>query len=163
MLNSSARSGAFPTGSALGMTLIELMVTLAIVSILAAIAVPSYRQYVIRANRVDATKSLQALATAQEKFYLQNGRYAKNTEMGGNLPTGLGVGSSSELSYYTLAISNTSTTAPQDFTATATPKSGSPQLKDSKCQYLSVNSQGVRKATDNSAGTGTDTTKDCWR
>ena len=61
-----------------GFTLMELMITLAIVALLAAIAVPSYREYIIRSNRIDATSALLKIAAAQEKFFLQNNSYATN-------------------------------------------------------------------------------------
>ena len=74
-----------------GMTLIELMIVVAIVALLASIAVPSYRQYVLRANRIEATTALLQLAAAQEKFYLQNNTYAGNALIDDAPPAGLGL------------------------------------------------------------------------
>ena len=74
-----------------GMTLIELMIVVAIVALLASIAVPSYRQYVLRANRTEATTALLQLAAAQEKFYLQNNTYAGNALIDDAPPAGLGL------------------------------------------------------------------------
>jgi type IV pilus assembly protein PilE len=59
-----------------GFTLIELMITLAIVAILAAIAYPSYRNYVIRGQLVDATNGLSALRANMERYYQDNRTYA---------------------------------------------------------------------------------------
>ena len=54
------------------------MIALVIAAILASIAVPSYRQYVLRSHRVEATSALLRVAAAQEKFYLQNNTYTDN-------------------------------------------------------------------------------------
>lgn len=59
-----------------GFTLIELMVVVAIVAILAAIAVPAYRQYVIRGNRSAAMAQMMDLATREQQFLLTNRAYA---------------------------------------------------------------------------------------
>ncbi|WP_116811917.1 type IV pilin protein [Steroidobacter cummioxidans] len=59
-----------------GFTLIELMVTLMIIAILAAIAVPSYRQHMIRANRTAAKEAMMDIANRQQHFLLANRRYA---------------------------------------------------------------------------------------
>jgi prepilin-type N-terminal cleavage/methylation domain-containing protein len=58
-----------------GFTLIELMVTVAIVAILAAIAYPNYRDYVIRGQLVDATQGLSAVRANMERFYQDNRSY----------------------------------------------------------------------------------------
>ena len=59
-----------------GFTLIELMVAVAIIGILAAIAFPSYTQYVLRANRADAQAILMESAQFMERFYTTNNAYA---------------------------------------------------------------------------------------
>ncbi len=58
-----------------GFTLIELMITVAIVAILSAIAYPSYRNYVIRGQLVDATNGLSALRANMERYYQDNRTY----------------------------------------------------------------------------------------
>jgi len=58
-----------------GFTLIELMVTVAIVAILAALAYPSYRNYVIRGQLVSATNGLSALRANMERFFQDNRTY----------------------------------------------------------------------------------------
>jgi type IV pilus assembly protein PilE len=60
-----------------GFTLIELMVTVAIVAILTTIAYPSYRDYVIRGQLVDATQGLAALRANLERFYEDNRTYVQ--------------------------------------------------------------------------------------
>jgi len=59
-----------------GFTLIELMVTVAIVAILAAIAYPNYRNYVIRGQLVDATQALAGVRANMERYYQDNRTYA---------------------------------------------------------------------------------------
>ncbi len=51
-----------------GMTLIELMVVVAIVAILSTLAVASYRRYVLRANRTDATSALLRIQVAEDVY-----------------------------------------------------------------------------------------------
>ena len=58
-----------------GFTLIELMITVLIVAILAAIAIPSYRNYVIRGQLVDATNGLSSLRANMERFFQDNRTY----------------------------------------------------------------------------------------
>ena len=59
-----------------GFTLIELMVTVLIVSILAAVALPSYSNYVKRGRIPDATSNLAAKRVQMEQFYQDNRTYA---------------------------------------------------------------------------------------
>src|ERR1700730_6534006 len=62
--------------NATGFTLIELMITVAIVAILAAIAYPNYRNYVLRGQLVDATTGLSALQANMERYFQDNRTYA---------------------------------------------------------------------------------------
>lgn len=59
-----------------GFTLIEVMITVAIVAILSAIAYPSYRDYILRGQLVDGTNGLSALRVAMERYYQDNRTYA---------------------------------------------------------------------------------------
>lgn len=61
-----------------GFTLIELMVTVAIVAILAAIAFPSYQAYIVRTNEGVARAFLGELSSRQQAFYNDRRRYAEN-------------------------------------------------------------------------------------
>ncbi len=58
-----------------GFTLIELMVTVAIVGILVAIAYPSYRNYVLRGQVTNATTGLSAVAANMERYFQDNRTY----------------------------------------------------------------------------------------
>ncbi|MGJ7501690.1 type IV pilin protein [Variovorax sp. ZT5P49] len=63
--------------SAAGFTLIEVMITVAIVAILASLALPSYRDYVLRGQLVDGTNGLSAMRADMERFYQDNRSYLK--------------------------------------------------------------------------------------
>jgi type IV pilus assembly protein PilE len=66
-----------------GFTLIELMITVAIVAILAAIALPSYQDYVTRSKITDATSTLANLRVQMEQYYQDNRAYDNPPNTGG--------------------------------------------------------------------------------
>jgi len=123
-----------------GFTLIELMITVAVIGILAAVAYPSYLSFMIRGNRSQAEQFLSDLAQRQERFRLDQGLYAKD------LPT-LVISLPPTVSRYYDSPDPTatpptlfaSTTAPAFFVAALTPKSGTTQAGDGR---LFINSRG---------------------
>ncbi len=66
---SSGRRGA------IGFTLLEVMIVVAIVAILAAIALPNYADYVKRGKIIEATSALSDLRTRYEQYFLDNRTY----------------------------------------------------------------------------------------
>ena len=59
-----------------GFTLLELMITVVIISILAGIALPAYNDYVLRGRFIEATGNLADLRVKMEQFYMDNRSYS---------------------------------------------------------------------------------------
>ena len=131
-----------------GFTLIELMITVAIVGILATVAYPSYNSYVISSNRSDAYTALYNMSALQERYYIQNNTYApaaKIAQVGG---------SATKQGLYTISITAASSSA---FSLKATPVAGKAQAKDAECTTLTLSSTGAKGST----GTRS-SALDCW-
>jgi type IV pilus assembly protein PilE len=129
-----------------GTTLLELVIALVIVALLATLALPSYRRYVLQANRADGRAALLALAAAQEKFYLACNEYAASlddTTPSNCSPSTLRFPSRSEHGLYAVAITAADTVS---WSATAVVSGGSPQAADSHCHTLQLDSTGRRSA-----------------
>jgi type IV pilus assembly protein PilE len=69
---------------ATGFTLIELMIVVVIIAILTGIAVPSYRQYVIRSNRSAAQSVMLDIANREQQYLLANRAYASEVTLAAN-------------------------------------------------------------------------------
>jgi len=67
-----------------GFTLMELMIVVAIVGILASIAIPSYRQFLIRGHRNDAKAQMLDIANREQQFLLANRVYADKATLEAN-------------------------------------------------------------------------------
>jgi type IV pilus assembly protein PilE len=142
-----------------GFTLIELMMVIVILSVLLGIGVPSYRQYIQRANRADGTTALLRLSAAQERIFIANGTYATTAQLAAAPPAGLGL-DGTERGYYELAIVAGAGGITAGYTASATAIAGENQADDDDCNSFTINERGQRAAfTDG----GANSTDDCWR
>ncbi len=126
-----------------GFTLVELMMVVAVIGILAAVALPSYRQYIVRAARVEAQTELLELASLQEKIFLNSNGYSAvvNTAYNGTSAGGLGrLSGMTRDGKYTLSLVDAAgvamVTAPaiQTFILLATPVAGGTQVGDGTMQ-----------------------------
>ena len=113
-----------------GFTLIELMITVAIIGILTAIALPAYSDYVLRARLVEAAANLSSIRVKLEQVYQDNHSYGALTgaaldgnacPMGSAVATSVSTLNSASPLYFTYSC-GVSTAAPayQAYTATAT-------------------------------------------
>jgi type IV pilus assembly protein PilE len=118
-----------------GFSLIELMVALAIIAILAALALPSYRQYVIRSHRRAAQASMMDIASRQQQYFVANRAYASTSDLGYVLPTEVD-------EYYDFDI-DMDPSGPPNFEVTFTPQGG--QAVDGN---LTLDSEGVKTPSD---------------
>lgn len=129
-----------------GFSLIELMVVAAIIAILMAIAIPSYRRYVVRANRTDAQRALMDLAARQERAFYSNNKYV-------DLAT-LGTNSSVAGANYTVSLVASSSSTAYTLTASA---QGQQKTSDKQCQTLTLTNTGAQGSTGTTANDAA-----CW-
>jgi len=150
-----------------GFTLIELMITVAILGIISAIAVPSYMTYVKKSKRTEAKTEMLRVAQLQESYYIQNLTYSQEL-------TGLGfaaVTQNTESDLYSLrsqgqpvGCNGTSANPCTGYQVVATPVTGKGQDKDDKCTYFYVDNTGRKgaKSSSDSDLNSTANIKECW-
>ena len=123
-----------------GFTLIELMITVAIIGILVAVAFPSYNYAVKKNRRAGAQSALSDIAQRQQQFLMDNRAYTADLTTAGlryTTPTDVSP-------YYTLSVT-VGTGNPPSFTAAATPISTGSQASDGT---LTLTSSGAKAPAD---------------
>ena len=128
-----------------GITLIELMIVVVIISLLAVISYPSYREFAARAKRNEAKAALLMAATNQERFFLQNNTFSVDL-------TDLDFTASpftTDTGSYVITVAAAVPTA--DFIVTATYQFGGSE--SAKCDVFTITGAGIRASTPDA---------DCW-
>ena len=119
-----------------GFTLIEMMIVIALISIMMVIAVPSYNQHIEKSRRTEAMSALMDLSNRQQQFMLDRNTYS-------NSLTNIGIESDmTEFGNYILAISTESSSCPliSCFELTATPVEDAQQINDKICTKFILSS-----------------------
>lgn len=143
-----------------GFTLMELMITVAIIGILTAIAYPNYTAYVQKSRRADAQVALNEIVQRQENYFLRNFSYANSLNQ-------LGYVNTSPEGYYSLAMATVTPAACdgsnsnrcESYSVTATPVVGNVQAADNECQSFSLDNRGSRQAKNKDGNSS----EQCWR
>ena len=122
-----------------GFTLIELMITMVVLAIIAAIAIPSYTDYIRRGKIPEATSGLQAMKTKMEQYFQDNRNYPTNGTpcvIQPNNPAADQI-QVPQLTYFTMGCSTTN----QTYTVTATANAGT----DLEGVVYSINQSNARQ------------------
>jgi type IV pilus assembly protein PilE len=136
-----------------GFTLLELLIVLVLVGVVAALALPGFRQQMARVHRTEAMTALLQLQGAEEKFYLRHNAYTSN--ISDAPPAGLGIPTATSSNRYLLSIAIADDR--QSFIATAAPALGGGQEADLECLAFSIDARGRR------AVSGTRDARHCWK
>ncbi|MCP4144586.1 MAG: pilus assembly protein PilE [bacterium] len=136
------------------------MIVVVIISVLAAIALPSYRDKVLRSHRADGKAALTQCAVNQEREFTRRNQYASANVCAGTSPEG----------YYTISVAvgdmendgscdETGPSVLDCFVVTVTPTTKSGQDEDTTCATMTLDNMGLKDAEDDS---GTSTADKCW-
>jgi type IV pilus assembly protein PilE len=160
-----------PGGQA-GFTLVELLVVVAIITLLAAIGYPSYTEYVTRSNRQAARAVILSVADRQEQYFLDNKAYAATLSDLGYPADTIGVardgqvtGAGADDVTYTVTIADGGGAgSPTTYTIEAAPQ-GVQATRDQRCGTLWLTHTGQRgadTAVEVAEGEAAPSTEGCW-
>jgi len=136
-----------------GFTLVELMITIAILAILAAIVIPNYQAQINKSRRADAKATLMGESQRLERCFTDKDTYlgCEATDYVTAVPSYKG--------YYRVSTQSGQTITATTYTLAATALSTGAQANDTKCKTFTLNYLGEKTAAD---ANGNDTTALCW-
>ena len=140
-----------PSRAAAGFTMVELMIVVFIITLLAAIAYPTYMDQVVRVRRDAAKTCLSESAQFMERFYTTNLRFDQTLA---GAPVALPpCNSGTDVTrFYTISLT---AIGQRNYTVTAVPKPAQAS-RDTACGTLGLDNTGTKTET------GTSTVDDCW-
>jgi type IV pilus assembly protein PilE len=157
-----------------GFTLIELMITVAIVALLGAIALPAYFDTIRKTRRSDAITAIAQAQQAQERYRANQTTYGTHFIVSSGNLTGMGVSADTNAAttyttssgYYALTAPDTPTGTTYSVLATAQ----GTQASDTNCKYMKMSVSPTysgntlyESGSTSSLGNGTSANKLCWK
>lgn len=140
-----------------GFTLIELMITVAIIGILAAVAFPSYKSHIQRGNRASARAALMEAQQFMERFYAANDSYATDKAGGAVALPARFAAVPAESPKYSIALGTAGSVTAAAVTSSSYALEATPIQTDEQCATLWL------KHTGEKGTSGTGTVADCWK
>lgn len=137
-----------------GFSLLELLITVAIIGLLSAISYPSYKEQVIRSRRADAKVALYSIAEQVERYYSENFSYD-------GIDSKLSFPQNSSQGYYQINIVVPDPISGAGFLLTATPQKGQ-EVNDLDCQSFTFDATGLENITSGPRGAPSATADQCW-
>ena len=130
-------------GSAMGFTLIELMIVVAVIALLASIAYPSYTAYTKRAKRSEAQQLMQEISLKEGQYILDARSYSTTLGTGGLNINRQGWTCTTNCTNpnYTISVAMDMTATPPTYTITGAPVSGSVVADDGTLTLTSTGSR----------------------
>jgi len=135
-----------------GVTLMELMIVITVIGILASIAIPSYREHMVRTRRTDAKVALTQIAQALERCFTNSTPYSYISAVC-NAAVTFPVNTPNGARYTITAPTRTA----QTYTLTATPQ-GAQATSDTLCANFTLTETGAKGVS----GSATATPEQCW-
>jgi type IV pilus assembly protein PilE len=148
-----------------GFTLVELMITVALVALLAAIALPAYQDQIAKGRRAEVKTVLLEAGQWMERHYSENYRYDQNTAgsaIADLFPANLKQSPRDTGGVYTIGVSAVGT---RTFTLTATRVGTGPMASD-RCGNYALTNTGVRSNPNYSTAkfaSATIAATECWK
>ncbi len=149
-LNRSNRSAS--RRSAVGFTLVEVIIVVLIISVLAAIAYPAYQDSVVKSRRSAAKACIMEASQFMERFFTTNNL----TYVGGDAAwLAIGCAAGTDVTNHYTVTPVAAPANPRAYTITATPQ-GLQLAKDTDCGTIGINNIGVKTRT------GSESVDYCW-
>lgn len=140
-----------------GFTLMEMLITVVIMGVLAAVAIPQYMASVNKSNRSEAKAELAEVSQRLQRCYTSFGRYnSPNCAVKTDLEANAGAGITTRSGYYNISLMPGMTATTYQLLATV--NAGTSQENDKACTKLLVDQLGGKTALDNNGAASTN----CW-